>query len=185
MRALGIAIVALTGCDGVFNLDHVTDPMPDALTCPDFYNPIPMGPPGVQYRLVPAATPWVKAADTCEQDQKGHTHLVVFDTSEERVAVEQYAVMLLGGFSLHGGYGRDTTADAMTGFVAVTGEPVPNTQPPWKAGEPNNGLGGGPEPVVWFGFQTGLLDGPLAGHDVGYVCECDHRAVTKHFDFQP
>jgi hypothetical protein len=175
----------------VFNLDHVklvdahiADAPPDALMCPDVYNPIPMGPTGVQYRLVPAATTWTKAADTCEKDMLGHTHLVVLDTPEERVAVEQFLVMQLGSFSLHGGYARDTTADPYTGFFTVTGEGVPSGSPPWAANEPNNGAGGAPEPVVWFGFQNGLVDGPL-DYQIGYLCECDHRPVAKHFDFQP
>lgn len=188
MHWWGIGLVALAGCDSVFSIDHVDvhDALTvDAVACPETYNPIPMGPPNVQYRYVPLATTWPKAADSCKSDLEGHTHLVVLDTDAERVAVEQYLIMLTGGFAVHAGYARDTSANPITGFFAVTGEVVPSTQPPWAPNEPNNGAGvGSPEPIVWFGFQTGLVDGPL-DYQVGYLCECDHRPITKRFDFQP
>lgn len=178
-------VLLLAGCDRVFGLTDVmerTDASLDsAAACPDDYIAIPNTPIESRYRFSGTSFPWELAELDCENDgAPAITHLAVFDNALEMVALRDYLSMTNAGYFIAWvGYGRDLFTDP-TSFFAVTGESVPDTQPPWNATEPNNGYGAGEEPVVWFDTSHDLVDGP-ADYSTSFLCECDHHAVTKQF----
>jgi hypothetical protein len=189
-----VVLCALAGCDYLFNIDHV-GPVPidapiidgvDATEgCRADYETVDGAPPASKYRFVNTNATWENAELDCENDGLTNiTHLAVLETPTEVIAVRNYIVEKVitqtgGQFEAHVGYARDLTGE-WNRFFAVTGEEIPATAPPWKVGEPNNGLGAQEEPTVRFTRDSDLLDGPTT-LEVTYVCECDHEPVRRTF----
>jgi len=185
--------LALAGCDVVFRLDDLKvddGGTPDIAidageACRADYGTVSDTPTRSKYRFVNTYLTWKEAEADCENDSATNiTHLVVFDDEAELRGVRNFVIAEVvfetgGAFQAHLGYGRNLADDA-TEFYAVTGEALPTSGPPWQLNEPNNGMGGAPEPVVWFSREFDLVDGPTTFMTV-YVCECDHRPVTNMF----
>jgi len=188
-----LAAIGLLGCDVVFRLDDLViddAAVPDIAidageACRADYSVVSDTAPGSKYRFVNSITTWADAEADCENDSLTNiTHLVVFDDLLELRGVRNYVIAEVvfetgGAFQAFAGYGRNL-ADDWQQFYAVTGEALPKTGPPWHTVEPNNGSGGTPEPVVFFSREYDLMDAPTTFTGT-YVCECDHRSVTKVF----
>jgi hypothetical protein len=194
MRWWSIALVAfagLAGCDKLFDVDHVGAPADDAMAdaetffdapeqCPGVYKEIPGTPDTSRYLWVGMNIEWAAAEADCE----GHTrtkvtHLVVFEEIGEMLAVRAQLDMMFGQFASHAGYARNVQDDPFQ-FFSVTGDALPTSGPPWNPNEPTGLVGVGEETTVRFESLRDLTDQPYA-HPVSYLCECDHRPVTKTF----
>ncbi|HTL37353.1 MAG TPA: hypothetical protein VL326_29670 [Kofleriaceae bacterium] len=192
MRAWAVALVALAGCDRLFEITHVDPTSVDAMStidtppdathlCPGDYHAIPGAPDVSLYRWNPAQLIWSEAEADCEDDSPYPiTHLLVFDRPGEMEAVRAALnAMFFNQFASHTGYARNVL-DNPYEFYAVTGEPVPQTRPPWNMGEPTGTVGPGEETTVRFESFTDLIDQPW-DFPLSSLCECDQRPVTKTF----
>jgi hypothetical protein len=188
MRWWCIALVALIGCDKLFDVDHVAKPPVDAAEtffdapepCPNIYTEWPEAPIVSRYRWVGQSIEWAAAEADCEDDSRGHiTHLVVFDQPGEMAVLRDHLVNMFGQFNSHAGYARNVLEDPFE-FYAVTGEALPRSGPPWNANEPTGVVGSGEETTTRIESGADLTDQPWS-HPVSYVCECDHRPVTRTF----
>lgn len=175
-----VAVIALGGCDQVFQLDGRTedaDAAPAEPCPPDgTYQPLADAPTASRYRFVDMPATWSRAFDDCRNDSAtGVTHLIVFDDTSEFSVVQAAAFQRARvGWGAWAGYARDWNTPPFQ-FRAVTGEPIAPSSPLWAASEPDNGGPDGSETVVrWGEAFDGLVDAPwdFAAPD-GYVCECD------------
>lgn len=140
--------------------------------CPAGYAPI--GGSANLYRVVETNATWTEAASDCNDDDdlspgRGHTHLVVVGSAEEKAA-------LTGQFSGNTWVGlSDLASEGAFAWVtaeATGGFPVVGEQPPWDAGDPD---GGASENCVRFKNSFDFEDKPC-GDANSYVCECDRFA---------
>jgi hypothetical protein len=194
-------MLLLGGCDLVFGLNGRTEPrmdanvvddgavdttldVADAPQCPVNYSALANTPPTSRYKIiVESGRAWPYALDECRNDTPGSgiTHLVVFDDTVERDAVQD-ALPQGGTFRAWVGYARDITGQPLQ-FRSVTNVPLSMTSSLWRANEPDNGSGGPQETVVWFDNATqGIVDARTTDTLDGYVCECDF-APTIGFEF--
>ena len=191
MRGWSVALVALLGCDKLFDVDHVTAPPADAAVdaetyfdameqCPGSYRPLDGAPTESVYLWVPANNTWEEAEADCEADTIAKiTHLVVFEDVAEMVAIRAELNSTIGTFNSHTGYARNTAGDPFE-FFSVTGDALPRSGPPWNANEPTGIIGVGEETTTRFESFRDLTDQPW-NSQFNYLCECDHRRVTKTF----
>jgi len=170
--------VGLGGCANVLGLSSI-EPPPE---CPLTYQTIEGGGPVSSYRYFQRAVTWAEAEADCENDAPGDTHLVVFDSTDELVAVRQL-VTDVTSYNLFVGYARNFGDDPFV-FYAVTGETVESGTPEWylwQAGEPNNF--NGIETITFIESVATMRDGEPTRTE-RYICECDGRPVTRTFQLQ-
>jgi hypothetical protein len=190
MRWWSIALVALIGCDKLFDVDHVDSPSTDAqvfdvspdasFPCPGSYIAFPEAPEVSRYRWGSPKVTWQAAELDCEDDSPFLvTHLVVFDRPGEMAVVRDTLDGMFGGFAAHAGYARNVL-DNPYEFYAVTGEALPVSGPPWNMNEPTGVIGAGEETTVRFESFADLTDQPWDSA-FSFLCECDQRPVTKTF----
>jgi hypothetical protein len=149
----------------------------DVTRCPDGYQDVPTI-AGSRYRFIDAVNQsWLVAANVCDGDAPGLTHLFAPDTEQELLTV--HAVEPAPFFWI--GVARDRDAPPPIQFDSyrlVTGGVLDPEA--WATGEPNNSLDLELAGVLRSdGF---LNDEALTnGHEI--LCECDGVA-TVPFDFQ-
>jgi hypothetical protein len=143
-------------------VDAGTDARADAIqsACPTAYSG--------DYRIVDTPAEWVAAEADCADDG-ATTHLVVISTQAELDALAQYVDR-----DRYVGHTDRITDDT---WLPVTGEPgtlagiADLTQPPWGAGEPNEGG----DVAVLAAIDT-LLHDRIGTELHAYICECDAYA---------
>lgn len=184
-----LAICVLAGCDDLFNLEPI-DPsdagaqLDAAEACPADYVTVTNAPVTSSYRYVSLEQIWEVAEADCVNDSLTDiTHLAVLEDVPEMAALHVFVETQAGGsyFRTLVGHARNVGEDPLQ-FYAVTGEKTPRSHPPWAANEPDNEppSGIGEETIVWFETNLDLIDGPETLPQT-YICECDHRPVTRQF----
>lgn len=190
----GLALIALAGCDKLFDIEPVDPALADAATidavdspvdasrfCPTTYEVFAEAPSVSMYRWVGNNVAWASAEQDCVDDSPYPiTHLVVFDRVGEMAAVRDVLDAKFGQFASHAGYARNVLDNPFE-FYAVTGELLPQTRPPWNMNEPTGTVGAGEETTVRFESFADLVDQPW-DTVLSYLCECDQRPETKTFD---
>ena len=186
-----VALVALAGCDKLFDLDAVPPPSADAAIdappifldapepCPTSYVTYAGTPSTSRYLFVGPQSLWLDAEADCESDTRTKiTHLVVFDDGDEMAAVRTGIEGQLNGntFAAHVGVARDFGSD-LNQFYAVTGEALPLSGPPWGTNEPSNLA---EETTTRFESFADLTDQPPTAV-LSHVCECDHKKAIRTF----
>jgi hypothetical protein len=188
-----IAIIALAGCDKLFDVEHVDLEIDAAIDAPPIFldapEPCPTSyvtyagtPAASRYLFVGAQALWLDAEADCEGDTRTKiTHLVVFDDPSEMMTLRTGIEGQLGGntFAAHAGAARDFGTDKNQ-FFAVTGEPLPLSGPPWGPSEPSNI---DIETTTRFESFADLTDQPPTNM-LSHVCECDHRKAIRTFTIE-
>jgi hypothetical protein len=184
------AVVALAGCDTVFDLDVVELPRDasrfDAFLpvqdCPASYS-TELVPGGSRYRVILQPTRPGAHQASCVGDTGGRfTHLAVLETQLEQTAVQTF-LNGSGQFAWYVGAIQPMgQATARLGWVWLTGEDVSIAAfDPFGTGggEPNDldGVENSEENVVYIrAMRDGLID-VLNTNEQGAICECDGRAM--------
>lgn len=188
---LGLSVVALAGCAGVFGLsdkpadDASGDARGDApdldANCPDTYAPLATG----SYHAVPAAISFSAAQAACLTEGPaagvtGHTHLVVFANSEttgENNVVYNFASQTFGSAVPFWVGASGMNADNEYRWVTdELPEPV-DMMPPWRPGQPDH-----PSDCVLMPFDFAGLEPFGCTFQTNYVCECDaHVDVPTNY----
>ena len=176
-------LVALTGCDYLFNIDRLPTSNADAgapdsdafdlSVCPGAYNE-PLF-PGSRYRISRGGEAWAHN-EVCNSDAPGITHLAVIDSPDELAAFQ--ARLDQGDMIWY--LGAIQSRDALTAshnWRWITGEPV--GAPPWAPNEPNDAddveADHSEQHAIMWSTRTGLIDFHITTLDA--LCECDGRAV--------
>jgi hypothetical protein len=193
---IAVWLVALAGCDDLFNLDHIdhkphdaalVDAAADATSdaafdrerdCPVNYDLALFA--GSLYRIT-ADSPFAwDAHDECNADKPGFTHLAAAQTQQELSALHASLVAKNLGIWRLGAVQPVAVTMPIEGWLWVTGEPVDMVM--WTALEPNDGNGLEDDHSEQFAIisaqaEDRMID--LAGN-LGHraVCECDGRGVS-------
>jgi len=181
-----LVIVCLTGCDQLWNLQHVDQPTSEAgaidadlSMCPTSYG-LPVDGYAARYRHYATGTTWDDAETLCERDVLGFTHLVVLQDDGERMAIILALAKAGSTTSVWIGLSDRVTEDQ---FLWVTDEPVgmpPRETPPWPAGQPDNGGPGAPQNCVRIQGANSttptMFDDADCTSIIDYICECDGYA---------
>ncbi len=182
--ALALVVLAGAGCGKQLNEDfcaaHPADercttndagrdaaPSDGAISCPSDYT-VTLAGMSSRYRLVDDEATWLDAQTDCGNDG-ATTHLMVLNSDAERQAFAPHTL----AFARHVGHSDEVTEGA---WLAVTDDPVVYaalvalTEPPWNAGEPDEGTNGN---CVTIGTDLDLRDRNCDDTPAAYVCECD------------
>lgn len=145
---------------------------PDLL-CPSGYAPIGLS--ASRYRKVDTTATWAAAAADCNNDDdtggtfSGSTHLVVFSSEAERLAV----TAALGAGNGNTWIGLSDEENEGT-WEWVTAEPTGGypglARPPWDSSEPN---GGDNDDCVRMKNSFLFDDKACSDANNDYLCECD------------
>jgi hypothetical protein len=181
-------MLALAGCDRVFQLTHVepgqadldasTDaeklrPDGEPMNCPADYT-VRLQATASLYKVVTVTGTWSSAEQDCADDMPtGQTHLIVLSNQAEWEALITTPPMYLYDDTWIGASARKSgmlsfewvTAEATGGFVV----PATLGSPPWEPDQPD-GAGDCAELRV----SGSLHDDDCADKD-NYICECDGR----------
>ena len=128
---------------------------PDAFVCPTGY--VQLGGLPHRYRQLPQAMPWTQGVNLCAAQLPGHTHMVVLDDEQERIALLPFTPDLWIGVT-------DAVDEGQ--WVTVLGAPA--TFLPWASGQPAAGT----EQNCGELESDGLHDN-TCGNDRTIVCECE------------
>lgn len=193
-------VVVLSGCDRVFDLQHVTaerdaraidaagdgsgpsDAPGDARpidasidaprACPPGY--VPLGNHNTSYKLVNNTASFPIARGICDMDENGitrHTHLVVLNDENERV-------MLVTNFGSNLWIGL-VRIQLQNAFQPITDQATsfpPLMVPPWAGMQPSGQTGENcvrTVPASGAITVNGALDDHFCSATLKYVCECD------------
>jgi hypothetical protein len=178
-RELAWLILALAGCDRVFQLVEVRDAQvapggdgaPDTampVACPATYEQ--MAPNSVsRYRIVATKVPWTMGQLDCVDDRTtpgSETHLAVLSDDRERAELTgRVGAMYPGEGSWWIGY-ADRLVDG--DFRWVTNEPA--ATPPWEGDDPDYP---GPGCVNLRSSSGAIGDLSCDALPQPYICECD------------
>lgn len=164
-------VLLLCGCDQLFVLPPVEPPdvLDAGLACPADYTLAFESRPVSRYKHVTALLDWRSAADACDSDRTGATHLVVLDDEAERVE----AIMAVG-----------TTADVWIGltdqreeavYLWVTEQPVAVPLPggpPWADDRPDD-TNHTQNCVRMNPGHLMRIDDNSCANTFQFLCECD------------
>ena len=185
MRVAWIALVA--GCGFQSNVPDVggtgaeiPDSGFDYALCPTSYNVQLPGPS--RYRLIANGHPAWEQSDACNRDLPGATHLVVFETMPELMAVSAFVddpgttvarnAIWIGAVQLR------TAVLASDGWLRFDGAPLIDG---WASGEPNDGtIEDHGEQFAFLGRTLRYLVDLSGGTDNGALCECDGKPVAQN-----
>ena len=181
MRGVTGLVVALAGCDAVFNLDRGPDAAPTAQACPaDYASSLPTR-PATLLKFAIAERSAYEHAQLCRMDLPGRTHLAAPTTKDDVLAMLQLLSQegLTEPLFFVGGVQRRTATSAAEGWVRITGGDLPAQ---WNGVEPEDG--GEPErhvediAALWgTGAPGGMID--VDGRQQRYaICACDDEQIT-------
>jgi hypothetical protein len=200
MNVMRVALVALAGCgfqtaggpdamtpeeqpgQGVeidAAIDASIDGGFDLESCPENYDVDVPGP--TRYRLISDARAAWDHSDDCNNDLAGSTHLVVFETMQEVIAVDALIDAnggLPGNAVWIGGVQQRGATQVNQNWLAFDDTPLING---WATNEPNDGTteSGGEQYVKLERGKDYFVD--VHGTD-GYsaLCECDGKPVAPN-----
>jgi hypothetical protein len=181
-----VAVIGLCGCRQLLGIETASSTEPDGPTdgpsirdssdaartsgCPAAYTGSPDS--TSRYRVAAMTADWITAAQDCANDQSDapttrHTHLVVLDDDQERIAIGMETPFGFGGWLGLSDRITEGVFLAVTNQVGVNYPPA--SGPPWAANEPNGSF---VENCVIINGSD-LLATVDCTQQQFYACECD------------